>query len=639
MNLKLSGRLATVVGAGSVAVRKIRALRAAGARVRVVAPHLGQDVREFGELEIRERAYRPGDLDGSVLVVAATDDDRVNAAVIAEARDLGILCSDAGDPERGDFTLPATLRVDRITLAADTEGASPPFARRILRELSATLNPHYAPAVQTLAAIRAHARGVGDSGQRAAVLRAASELPLERLAAMHPRDIERYVSEYTQEPGAPAATVRDALVCATRGSQLALVQARTVAAVLAQRGIATTVLTLATLGDKNQDRSLASLGSQNVFVKELESAVRDGRAAYAVHSCKDLGSELPEDMRLVAISAREDPRDAFCSQNYASFLELPPGARVGTSSMRRRSQLLSLRPDLQYLDLRGNVDTRLAKLSAGDYDAVVLAMAGLKRLGQRATYTVPFEPGELVPAAAQGALAIEMRNEESAVAQTIRNCLNHAPSELAIVAERATLRTLHAGCQAPVGVHAAFSGDVLQLEGIVVSADGMQRVRARRVAPVRTLDDARTLGRDVGLQLLESGGGDILARPLNAGKLTGKVIVLPRTQERPSRIAEALAAEGAQVIELRAHEAHATLPGERRPDMIVFASSGSVAVARSVFGDDASAGGAVAAAMGPASAAAAFEGGFNVAVTAPEAQIHVLVSAVRDYLLREGSRT
>ncbi|GAC1499803.1 MAG: hypothetical protein NVS1B14_03450 [Vulcanimicrobiaceae bacterium] len=639
MNLKLAGRLATVVGAGRVAARKIRALRAAGARVRVVAPRLGPEVREIGELEIRERAYRSGDLDGCTLAVAATDDELVNAAVVAESRKLGILCSDASDPERGDFTLPATLRVDRITIAADTEGASPPFAKRILRELSATLNPHYAPAAHTLGAIRAHARSIADSAQRTAVLRAASELPLEELAAMHPRDVERYVNDQTLHTDALAAPVPAALVCASRGSQLALVQARTVAATLAQQGIATTILTLTTLGDKYQDRSLASLGSQNVFVKELESALRDGRAAYAVHSCKDLGSEIPEDMRLVAISAREDPRDAFCSQTYASFFELPPGARVGTSSMRRRSQLLSLRPDLHYLDLRGNVDTRLTKLRAGDYDAVVLAMAGLKRLGQRATYTVPFESGDVVPAAAQGALAIEMRNEDSAVARAIRDCINHPPSELAIVAERATLRTLHAGCQAPVGVHAAFSGDVLQLEGIIVSADGMERVRARRAAPVRTLSDAQALGRDVGAQLLESGGGEILARPLNTGKLTGKLIVLPRTQERPSRIAEALSAEGAQVIEFRADEARAAFPGERRPDMIVFASSGSVAVARSVFGDDPAAGGAVAAAMGPASAAAACEGGYTVAVTAPEAQVNVLVSAVRDYLLRGGSRT
>jgi hydroxymethylbilane synthase len=270
-----------------------------------------------------------------------------------------------------------------------------------------------------------------------------------------------------------------------------MVQTRAVAARLAERGIVTTILPITTIGDRELDRSIDQVGSVNVFVGELESALRDRHADYAVHSCKDLPSALVNDMRLAAISKREDPRDAYCSDRYASFETLPLGAIVGTSSPRRIFQLRAARPDLEFRTIRGNVDTRLRKLATGEFDAIVLAMAGLRRLQTGARHVVPFEVDTLVPAVGQGALAIETRAEDDWIAAQIRDALNDAQTETCVLAERAALRALEAGCSAPLGIYAEWVSDGCDMRGI---ADGEPPVIARRKATIENAGEAEALG-------------------------------------------------------------------------------------------------------------------------------------------------
>jgi hydroxymethylbilane synthase len=277
-----------------------------------------------------------------------------------------------------------------------------------------------------------------------------------------------------------------------------MVQTRTVAARLAERGIVTTILPITTTGDRERDRPIEQIGSVNVFVGELEAALRDGRADYAVHSCKDLPGTLADDMQIAAISAREDPRDAYCSERYPTFEELPEGAVVGTSSPRRTFQLRTARPDLQFRTIRGNVDTRLRKLVAGEFDAIVLAAAGLQRLGARARYVVPFAVDAVVPAVGQGALAVETRAGDDWIAGQVRAAVNDAAAELCVLAERAALRAMQAGCSAPLGIYAELADGSCTLRGI---ADGDPPVRARRDARVTSPDEAQALGQALALAL------------------------------------------------------------------------------------------------------------------------------------------
>lgn len=292
----------------------------------------------------------------------------------------------------------------------------------------------------------------------------------------------------------------DVVVCASRASALAMTQTRSVAARLAERGVPTTILTVTTTGDAQRDRSFAAIGAQSLFVKELEIALREGRAQYAVHSCKDLPSAIPDDMAIAAISAREDPRDVFCSERFAALAELPQGAVVGTSSMRRRAQLAAMRGDLRFIDLRGNIDTRLRKLREGECDAIVLANAGLRRLGTSAKHTVPFEVEQMVPAAGQGALAIETL-ADSQLRETLYAVMNDSAAELAVACERAALATLRGGCQAPIGIHAYFEGDAMIALGASALAPGEPLKRARLRANARDLESARALGQSLAKEL------------------------------------------------------------------------------------------------------------------------------------------
>jgi hydroxymethylbilane synthase len=498
-----------------------------------------------------------------------------------------------------------------------------------------------AAAARTLARMRTYIKTALPPADRGKVFHALAQLPIERLATMNPVEAEHEV-EHTIDALAREDRhdePRDgptSLLCASRASALAMTQTRAIAAKLAQYGIATEIVTIATTGDRVQDRALVAIGAESLFVKELELALRDGRAQYAVHSCKDLPSTLPADMRIAAISAREDPRDAFCSERYVSFDELPAGARVGTSSLRRRAQLAARRNDLEYVNIRGNVDTRLRKLREGQYDAIVLASAGLRRLGVAARYTVPFDVTDIVPAVAQGALAVETLADAEEIANRIRDAVNDERAELAVLCERAALRTLQGGCQAPIGIHARAQGTEMVVDGVIASLDGRSVVRDRRSAAVCDTASAEALGIDLAKALIAAGAENILAvspRP-QALPLAGKLIVLPRTHERQSRIAAALRADGAEVVEVRSGEAPAGDLRQRVPDVIVFPTSAAVNVAGAYLQQvHRYRQRPAVAAMGPASSAAAHAAGFTPDVVAPEAEIDALVGALRAHLL------
>lgn len=626
ISLALDGRLAVIAGGGRAASRKAAELAEAGARLRIVAPEISPELRESiagSAAELRERRYESEDLTNAFLAIAASNDDAVNAAVVADARARGILVCDASGSARGDFSMQAAIRVGQMTFTVDTGGAAPAFAKRVAHEIGTHFGQSYAAAAATLARMRTYVKAAVPTAQRSPVLRELAQLPVQALASMNAVQAEHEIEATVARLFGAEAPARAALVCATRASALAMVQARGLAAKLAARGTATTFLPVTTTGDRIRDRSIAAIGAESLFVKELELALREGRAHYAVHSCKDLPALLPDDMHIAAISEREDPRDCFCSERYADFERLPPGAKVGTSSARRRAQLAALRPDLSYVDIRGNVDTRLKKLRDGEYDAIVLAAAGLRRLRASATYTVPFATRDVVPAPGQGALAVETRAGESALIGLLRDAINERSAELAVSCERRALAELRGGCQAPIGVHAYFEGDELCAQLSIATEDGAPVGLIERRARCTDVAAAEALG-----SAIARAAGESAHLPLK-----GKLVVLPRTQDRPSRIAAALRADGAEVIEMRSGDAAPAALRDRVPDIIVFPSSGSVAAAAPFLAGVHRLGGRPSvAAMGPASSAAAHAAGFTPDVVAPEAEVGALVEAVGDHL-------
>jgi hydroxymethylbilane synthase len=284
---------------------------------------------------------------------------------------------------------------------------------------------------------------------------------------------------------------------ATRESRLALWQAQHVQNILVQRfGLAVELLGMTTRGDQVLDRALSKVGGKGLFVKELEAALEDGRAQLAVHSLKDVPMELPAGFELAAVLVREDPRDVFVSNGYKSLLDLPHGAKVGTSSLRRVVQLLALRPDLKVLPLRGNLDTRLKALDAGGFDAVVLAAAGLKRLGLPGRITHCFEVEDMLPCAGQGALGLEVRTDTHAALREKLSLLTHQPTWLAVHAERAVSRALGGSCSMPLAAHAQWFGDTLTLRVALGHAQMPHEPLLRAVdhAVVFTEQQAQTLG-------------------------------------------------------------------------------------------------------------------------------------------------
>ena len=296
---------------------------------------------------------------------------------------------------------------------------------------------------------------------------------------------------------------------ATRESRLALWQAEHVKALLIQQGHDVTLLGMTTKGDQILDRSLSKVGGKGLFVKELETALEEGRADLAVHSLKDVPMELPYGFLLACVMEREDPRDAWVSSRYATVKDLPQGAVVGTSSLRRVALLRALRPDLKIEPLRGNLDTRLKKLDEGQYDGIVLAAAGLKRLGLEGRIRQVFDPSDMLPAAGQGALGIEIPQEREDVAQALAHLI-HLPTFLAVSAERAVSRMMGGSCSMPLAAHAIFEADTLYLRAAWGDPDGVNAVvRVEGRSPVHTLKEAVALGEQVAKSLQTAVGNAI----------------------------------------------------------------------------------------------------------------------------------
>lgn len=303
---------------------------------------------------------------------------------------------------------------------------------------------------------------------------------------------------------------RTELRIATRGSPLALWQAEHVKARLEvlHPGLEVSLLTMKTRGDKLLDAPLAKVGGKGLFVKELEAGLLDGRADLAVHSLKDVPVQFPDGLELALVMEREDPRDAFVSNTYDSLSAMPAGSLVGTSSLRRQTQIRERYPALEVDWLRGNVNTRLGKLDAGEFDAIILAASGLQRLGFGERIRAAIEPEECLPAIGQGVLGIEIRSDDDELRELIAP-LAHAETTLRITAERALNKTLNGGCQVPIAGYAVLEGEQLFVRGLVGEPDGSEILRAE-VRGHR--DQAHDLGVDLARQLLAQGADRILER-------------------------------------------------------------------------------------------------------------------------------
>lgn len=296
------------------------------------------------------------------------------------------------------------------------------------------------------------------------------------------------------------------IIIGSRGSKLALWQAEWVKSRLVEAGYQVEIKTIKTTGDKMADVSLPDSGVKGLFIKEIEEALIAGAVDIAVHSLKDLPNDQPQGLSVAAVPERADARDVLVSKQAKLFADLPPGARVGTSSLRRKSQANNLRPDLEIVPVRGNLDTRLNKLERGDYEALIVAAAGLHRLSLQERITQYFSSLEICPAVGQGALAIEIRNDDERIAAAVQP-LDHAATHAAIRAERSTLRRLGGGCQLPIAAHAVVEEDCLRLRGVVASPDGTKFIHA--TAPGLTSDPER-LGATVADSLLNQGALNIL---------------------------------------------------------------------------------------------------------------------------------
>jgi hydroxymethylbilane synthase len=302
---------------------------------------------------------------------------------------------------------------------------------------------------------------------------------------------------------------------ATRGSKLALWQAHHISDLLRAQypGITVELNIIKTKGDKILDVPLAKIGGKGLFVKEIEEALLAGEADIAVHSMKDVPAELPAGLKLGIIPEREAPTDCFLSATYPSVDALPAGARVGTSSLRRQTQLMGLRRDLCILSLRGNLDTRVGKLMAGEFDAIIVAMAGLNRLGLTAPHMQELAPPQFYPAVAQGALGIEYRTDRPEL-DTLLAFLDHAPSRVCVEAERAFLFGLDGGCQVPIAGFATLSGSEVTLTGLVADLCGERVIRHEAAGSAQA---AASLGAEVARVVLSRGGQEILDAVYRSG--------------------------------------------------------------------------------------------------------------------------
>lgn len=318
-----------------------------------------------------------------------------------------------------------------------------------------------------------------------------------------------FIKQEVKMSSSEANRAANRVVIGTRGSKLALWQAEWIRSMLMERneGLEVELMKIKTTGDKIQDVPLAMVGGKGLFVKEIEEAMLRGEIDLAVHSMKDVPTVLPESLHISVITKREDPRDAFISNKYASLGEMPGGARLGTSSLRRSCQIKALRPYIEIVSLRGNLDTRLRKLDEGEFDAIILAAAGVRRLGFEDRISELLEPEVSLPAIAQGAVGIECRRDDEATNLLVAP-LSDKDSTICVVAERAALARLEGGCQVPIAAHAVLTGGELTMDGLVGNLAGDVIIKAHTKGRP---EDAEAIGIALAEELLRKGGGEILA--------------------------------------------------------------------------------------------------------------------------------
>jgi hydroxymethylbilane synthase len=369
------------------------------------------------------------------------------------------------------------------------------------------------------------------------------------------------------------------IIVGTRGSALAQWQTNFVIRALKQLAPDLSIETriIKTEGDKDQVRPLAEIGGLGVFTKALEDALLAHEIDIAVHSLKDLPTELVPGLTIAAVPEREDPRDCVVSRHKAGLIALPQGARVGTASARRTAQVLALRPDLNIVPLRGNVDTRLRKAASIEYDAIVLAAAGITRLGRAGEITEYLPLEQVMPDPGQGALAVEIRGDDAELAELVGQ-LDHAPTRAAVTAERAFLRALGGGCRMPIGAFGRVHDDEMDLQGLVASIDGKQIVRGQVTGRAA---DAEMLGTRLAVQLLIDGAGKILG----LAPLSGKRILVTRAREQAEALSDKIRMLGGDPVELPAidlapltdyAELDAALSQTGNYDWVVFTSANGV---------------------------------------------------------------
>lgn len=556
--LDVSAMRCVVIGGGAVAERKTAALLEAGAaHVVVIAPEATEGLVRLGKegkirLERRRFAACDAAALGADLVIAASSDRALNRIAAAAAKRAGALVNVVDDAAAGSFVTPAVVRRGELVIAVSASGASPALSARIARELEQRYGAEYERSASLLKRLRERlATAVPDRGERQRLLRlAAEEAPhhpdaeLSMQAAVDEAEVDRAIDRWIErlrmsadKPSAPKActagkdkeadgrTTKMAdsghdgrtIVVGTRQSALALTQTGQVVEELRRLSekhgfnYKFEIKKIVTKGDRILDVTLSKVGGKGLFVKEIEQALLDGEIDMAVHSMKDMPYQLPAGLTTGAVPKRIDPRDCLISNHGGGLAGLPRGAKVGTSSLRRSSQLKHARPDLRIEWIRGNIDSRIRKLETEGFDAIVLAAAGLTRMGweDRISATIPEDI--CLPAVGQGALGIECRDNDREVLQLLA-LLNDKETELAVRAERAFLGALNGGCQVPIGAYAVLVGSdgtgaqLLELTGMVGTPDGMTILK-----DMRRGTDPEALGQELAESLRASGADRLLA--------------------------------------------------------------------------------------------------------------------------------
>jgi len=428
--IDITGKRILIVGGGRSAAWKVRAFEGFGAEVTVIAPEIAEEIEQNEHIRKIRRLFAESDFSDADMLVAATDDREQNRRIATRARELGIPVNAVDDKEMCDYIFPAIIRRDNYTVAVCTDGKSPLLAREIKKSIAGTLPDSFDRAVGELGAVREKVKKQADT-------------PDER-QRIFTSIAEKYIG-------------RRKLRIGTRGSELAMIQTQMVMDALQATGIESEAVVVKTMGDKVQDKPLWKFGGKSVFVTEFEDAILSGRIDLAIHSAKDMPAECPPGTAILACLPRGDVRDVLVSRKALSEGKI---RRVGTSSLRRKVQIERLHPEYRCESIRGNVPTRLHKLRIGEYDAVVLAAAGLHRLQLDAEPDLRYsylEPGVFIPAAGQAVIAVE--GPRGGGLRRMLEPVNDEKAARELAAERRFMRAIGAGCHEAVGAFAELMPD------------------------------------------------------------------------------------------------------------------------------------------------------------------------------------